>query len=608
MSWLLSPRSLALAAAFAAAAALAAALTRAHVALGPRLGHVAPPDAFHRGPVSLSGGVGIWLALLAVTVAVSSLSPDGWLVLGASLAMVALGLWDDLAPLRPGQKLLLQAAVATVAAGLGLAFETPALGVLAVPLSVVWLVGMSNAFNLIDNMDGLAGGVAVIAACFLALQAMLDRDPSLALLAAAFAGAHAGFLAFNFKPALIFMGDCGSMGAGFFLGALAIAGSWRSASNLLLVLATPVLLFAVPIFNLLFVLVARKLSGVPVFHGRADHINYRLVAHGLSEREAVLAVYALSAACGALAVWYTQLSNSTLVAFVGVTTVGFLYLAVFLYEASVRGFYRDFAVAQNGGPDLSRLRLARYWWPVVQLGADVVLVSVAYYLAYLLRFDGDVPAVQERNLVLTLPLVVLLKVGAFLLFRLYGGHWRYVGIRDLLRLAAAVGLGQAAVGAAALVLWPGPLSRSVLVIDALLTTVLVGASRMLLPLLRESIRSRRPAGTGPRAVIVGANDRGELLLRLSRQDRGLALTVVGFVDDDLRHTKARIHGVEVLGPVSELPGLCRRRGIELAVVALPAAPANRIVEIAELCRRAGVRCAVLSLSLDEPAVLVGEAA
>ncbi|HXG05474.1 MAG TPA: hypothetical protein VNO23_18930 [Candidatus Binatia bacterium] len=588
---------------------MAAALTRLHLALGPRLGHFAPADALHPRPVCLSGGVGIWIALSLVVLVLGEPGRVNSLLLGCSLVMAALGLWDDLTPLPPGRKLAFQVVIATAGAALGLRFEMPELGGLALPLSVLWLVGMANAFNLIDNMDGLAAGVAAIAAGFLALHALRDGKNELALVAGAFAGAYAGFLLLNFRPARIFMGDCGSLAAGFFLGGLGIAGTWRGASNLLLVVATAGLVLAVPIFNLVFVVVGRALSGVPLFHGRADHINYRLVAHGLSERQAVLAVYALATACGGLAVWYTRVDSFALVALLSGTTVAFLYLAVFLYEASVLRFYRDFQVEHRAGGAMPGLRRwSRHGWRLLQLVADLLLVSAGYYLAYAIRFDGAIPAGQQHNFLLSLPLVILLKLGAFTVFRLYGNHWRYVAVADLVRIGVAVAASAGLLAATAGLPWPAPLSRSVLVIDAILTALLVGASRAVLRLLWEVVVASRAAEGGVRTVIVGANDRGELALRLARQDDGLALNVVGFVDDDPGRTAVRIHGLDVLGPTSELPAICLRRRVRLAIVALPSAPAARIEEVARLCRRAGVACKVLSLRLDEPPVAVSHPA
>ncbi|MDP3722506.1 MAG: hypothetical protein Q8R91_03290 [Candidatus Omnitrophota bacterium] len=585
--------------AFVLAAGAAAGLTRVYVGASRRLGHFAPPDALRAAPVALSGGVAIWAAFLLATVLPGGAGAVNWVVVGPSLAMLAVGLWDDLRPLAPQRKLLLQIGVSTLSVVLGLRLDMPGLEVLSIPLSILWLVGMANAFNLIDNMDGLAAGVATVSGVFLSFHALARGSPELALTAAAFAGAHAGFLPFNLKPARAFMGDCGSMAAGFFLGAASIAGPWQGASNVLLVVAIPVLILAVPIFNMVFVIITRKLSGVSVFRGKADHINYRLVAHGLSERKSVAFICALSAGCGLLAVAYSWLGSPVLVALVSVVTIAFLYLGVFLYEGSVRRFYDDFGVEQHGALDLTKLPFAQYWWRLLHVPGDLILISVGYFLAYLMRFEGSLPTAQEWNFAHSLPYLVLLKVVVFSQFRLYGSHWRYVGIRDLLKILQAVVLSALLFAAGVAFLRPEFFPRSVIVIDALITVLLISGSRVLLRVLREFIVESRSRDGLVRTVIIGAGDSGELMLRLARYDGALRLNVVGFLDDEPRQATATIHGVRLLGPTSALPEICRRERPELAIVAMPSASPARIGEIAGLCRTVGVQCKVLSLKLDD---------
>src|SRR4029077_15375024 len=157
---------------------------------------------------------------------------------------------------------------------------------------IFWLVGITNALNLLDNIDGLAGGVAAIGALFLTYLCHAAHQPAHAALCAPFAGAVCGFLVFNFNPASIFMGDCGSLFLGFFLAGSALINPAAGRSRTFLpVLAVPVLILFIPIFDTLFVMVQRKLAGRPVSLGGRDHTSHRLVALGLSERHAVLLLY-----------------------------------------------------------------------------------------------------------------------------------------------------------------------------------------------------------------------------------------------------------------------------------------------------------------------------
>ncbi|HKZ87362.1 MAG TPA: hypothetical protein VJ793_27365 [Anaerolineae bacterium] len=596
---MVSPADLTLLIGFLASAGVAAAFTWVHVRLSGRLAHFAPADDFHEARVALSGGVGIWLAFLLVMVFARVGTATTWLIVGSSVAMVGVGLWDDLRPLRPQHKLLLQLIVSTGAVAAGLRFDMPGLEVLGVPLSILWLIGMANAFNLIDNMDGLAAGIAALSAIFLGVQAWTLGSLSLAACVVAFAGAYAGFLPFNFKPARIFMGDCGAMGAGYFLGAVSIAGSWRDMSNLLLVVVIPVLILVVPIFNMLFVIVTRRLSGVRVSGGRADHINYRLVAHGLSERRSVVLIYALSAGCGVLALAYNRLGSMMLVALASIVTIAFLYFGVFLYQASVRKFYADFSVEQDAPVDLTKLPFAQYWWRLFQVLTDVILVSSGYFVAYWIRFEGVLPAAQERNFILTLPYLIVIKTAVFSGFGLYGSYWRYVGVRDLLKIVQAVGLSAAAFAAGVVLIRPEFFSRSVFVVDAIVTLMLIGGSRVLLRMLREFILVSRSGDSLIRTIIVGAGDSGELMLRIARQYDQLRLNVVGFVDDDPNKGKVTIYGVRVLGPTDALSRICREQRPELAIIAIPSAPGARIGEIAAICRDADVACKIMSFQLSD---------
>ena len=584
--------------------------------LALRLGFVDDPGGrkVHPRPIPLGGGVAIALALASafglawacgalppsVVGGIVLRAPDLPWILAGALAVLAAGLWDDLKDLGPWSKLAVQ-----ILAALGVAIRVPearitvlgAGSLLQIALTVVWIVAITNAFNFMDNMDGLAAGVAALSGVFFSFHALGQGSPGVAIAAAAFAGAHAGFLPFNFKPARIFMGDCGSMAAGFFLSAASMAGTWRGVSNLLFVVLIPLLILAVPIFNMVFIIITRKLSGVPVFHGKADHISYRLVAHGLSERKSVALIYALSAGCGMLALGFSRLGSLALIALISIVTLALLYFGVFLYEASVRNFYSDFRVEWRDSVDLTKLPFAQYWWRLFQVLGDVILISGGYFLAYLMRFEGSLPAAQERNFILTLPYLILVKTMVFGLFRLYGSHWRYVGVNDLLKILQAAGLSALALAAGVALIRPEFFSRSVIVIDAIVTVLLIGGSRVLLRVFREFILESRSGDTLVRTVIVGAGDSGELMLREARNNGKLGLDVVGFLDDDPSKAQGNIHGVRVLGATSALPHICRDRRVELAIVAMPSAPHTRVKEIAGLCREAGITCKILSIEL-----------
>lgn len=253
-------------------------------------------------PVPYLGGLAIYLSFLLALTATRRF--DSTEVLGMLLAgaiAVILGLIDDLGVLSPGIKLAGQvvAVLALINASvyIKLGFLPPPLAII---LSFLWLLGIINAFNLIDVMDGLAAGVAAAASFILFLIATVNGRQTYAILLAALCGALVGFLRYNVQPARIYMGDTGSMFIGLMLGALAMNNSY-TRQNLVASVA-PVVILGVPIFDMLFVMYVRFRRGLPVFLGSPDHFALRLRKWRLTTRQTVTASWAATVALGGLAI------------------------------------------------------------------------------------------------------------------------------------------------------------------------------------------------------------------------------------------------------------------------------------------------------------------
>lgn len=291
--------------AFGLALAIALYTTPLLRAAALRFGIVDRPDGRLKRqaePVPYLGGLAIYLSFLLALTATRRF--DSTEVLGILLAgaiVVILGLIDDLGALTPGIKLAGQVvAVLTLinaSVYIKLGFLWPPL---AIVLSFVWLLGITNAFNLIDIMDGLAAGVATVACAVLFLVAAVNGRQATAILLAALGGALCGFLRYNFEPARIYMGDTGSMFLGLMLGALSMNNSY-TRRNLVAAVA-PVLILGVPVFDTLFVMWVRYRRRLPVFLGSPDHFALRLRKWRLSTRQTVLASWTATAVFGALGV------------------------------------------------------------------------------------------------------------------------------------------------------------------------------------------------------------------------------------------------------------------------------------------------------------------
>lgn len=274
----------------------------------------------HTHPISRLGGVAIFAGVIAA-LAVQAFGEArlGWGgmiadtsvlrsagVLAGLVIIFAVGMVDDLVNLSPGAKLAGQiiAAVSVVATGLRIDYVgNPlgggliALGLLSIPVTIVYLVGFTNIINLIDGLDGLAAGVSAIAATSLLVLAAQGNRLDAAALAAALIGACIGFLRYNFNPASIFMGDSGAMFLGFSLATVSLLGVMKSTAAI--ALAVPLLIIGVPIFDTASAIIRRMVHNRPIQEADRGHIHHRLLGRGFNQRQTVLIIYVW---CAALAV------------------------------------------------------------------------------------------------------------------------------------------------------------------------------------------------------------------------------------------------------------------------------------------------------------------
>lgn len=243
------------------------------------------------------GGVAIYLAFAALALLTQGERPEVWGLILSGGIIVATGCLDDIMEISPKVKLLGQilAALVLMAFGVKVSVITNPIdgGVIfldwwAYPITLLWLVGVSNAVNLIDGLDGLAAGTSAIGAVTLGIVAW-QQDPAVAILAWLLAAAILGFMKYNFHPASIFMGDAGSLFLGFALAALSIMGVAKGA--FVMSVFVPILLVGVPVLDTTFAIVRRMANGKPIFQADKAHLHHRLMALGLSHKQAVLAIY-----------------------------------------------------------------------------------------------------------------------------------------------------------------------------------------------------------------------------------------------------------------------------------------------------------------------------
>ena len=304
-------------------------------ALGRRLVAEPSSERWHGSSTPTFGGVGIYVGFLAgVTAAllVGAIDPTEELfgVVGGCTVIFVFGLLDDAYGLPPVAKLLGQFAAAAIVIASGLHVELFTNDIVAVALAIAWLVGITNAFNLLDNMDGLAATLATVACAYFAIDSAAVHDNVLVIVLSLSLGfACLGFLPYNIRSgqeAAVFMGDGGSQLLGFGLACMGLAASWTAAGTTVATVLLPLIVLAIPILDTTLVTIMRVLERRPVTQGGKDHTSHRLVYYGLSEREAVGLLAIVAVALGATGLAYNVLDNGR------VTAIGVLVSVVLLVQ------------------------------------------------------------------------------------------------------------------------------------------------------------------------------------------------------------------------------------------------------------------------------------
>ncbi len=293
----------------------------------------APDDRkVHTRPIPRMGGLAIYAAFVLAILASMYVSREIMGLLVGGTVILIVGIIDDLKPLPARVKLLGQIVAAAVLVMFDIRIEwlTNPFGemlyveYLAIPLTILWVVGLTNTVNLIDGLDGLAAGVSTIASVTILLVALQQNFWTVAVLTAALAGSALGFLQHNFNPAKIFMGDTGSMFLGYMLAAISILGAVKSAATIALIV--PIVALGLPILDTAFAIIRRYMSGRPIFKPDKGHLHHRLLEMGLTQKQAVLLMYVISGCLGLSAIALTEVNKSfgafIIVALLGIAFIG----------------------------------------------------------------------------------------------------------------------------------------------------------------------------------------------------------------------------------------------------------------------------------------------
>jgi UDP-GlcNAc:undecaprenyl-phosphate GlcNAc-1-phosphate transferase len=564
----------------------AVALTAAGVPVVRRLAHGGGlyeqpvEDRWHLNPVPKFGGAAMAPAFL-LAVWIGGAGGERLLIVAATAAMFLVGLADDYRAIPPRVKFAAQLAVAAGFLALSPAIPITGQPVVDAALSIVWFVGITNAFNLLDNIDGLAAGVAAIAGAFLVLSFFIDGNPALVALAApaaAMTGVAAGFLVFNWHPASIFMGDGGSHLIGAFFASttlLAVPHLQSSGAGAAIV----VVLLLVPCADTALVSLTRHLSGRSAFVGGRDHLSHRLVALGADDRRAVLVLYAVAFAGGLAVVALQTLGATRGWAVVAAYSGAVLLLGVYLAHVDVQRDPRE-------RPRLPLLTELARRFRLYEVALDALLVAFAYYLGLMLRFrEPEHFSVFLGHFTRILPLVAGLHIAGLWMA---GKYEHLPGGRSTSRAifrGSLLGSAASVIAVLYLTRFEG-YSRQAFALAGVFTMVLLYGEALAVRTLDELLRRRQRIAR--QAIVCGAGPLGALAVRELRLNSARGLTPIGLLDDAARRGD-RIEGLPVLGRLDDLDrALAAENGaVGTVVVAMEALPADRFDELCAICGRHG---------------------
>ncbi len=505
-------------------------------------------DRWHKGRPCLFGGVPIWLTVVLLIAANSvTRGSEMWSLIAIASSMFLLGFADDIWRLPPRTKLVVQigAAILVVLAGIVQPFHSfPVMGAL---FAVIWIVGMTNAFNLLDNMDGLAAGIGLISSVYLVYLYLTQDNLQGAVLLGILSGAQAGFLVFNFNPARIFMGDTGSLFIGFVIGTSILAQP-RHISGVPAFILLPVLVCTVPIFDTFFVSITRRLRGQPVSQGGTDHSSHRLVRLGLNERGAVLLLYGISLGSGAIAIFLQRFRLPY-----NIGLIGFWLLFLFVFGVHL---FQDQGPTSHTYRGENRLLKRLITRDTLALVLDPVALFLSYYLAYFLRFSSAVPYAEWMAFFYSCSLLIGAKFFFLWQFRVYQRSWWRASASDIVAMGEALLIGEA-VAVAFLIAFGrfGTYSRSVLAIDVLLSFALLLVLRYSLSLFSTLVRlcCGIPEDAERRVFLIGTSERAATVLKFMNASR---VNCVGLIDANGGRDVGRwVWGKRVVGRIDDLARL-----------------------------------------------------
>lgn len=581
-------------------------------ALRRQIGDYPNERKVHQSFIPRLGGVGIILGFL-VGIGVASLlsgasagAPTSVLLVVAALAAVALlGIADDVKGIGSLGKLIVQSAASIAVIGAGLRIEVLSLplagvidlGLLGVPVTFLWLVGITNAVNLLDGLDGLACGVSAIVAASLVLIGAYVGDTVVVIAGVSLIAACLGFLRYNFHPASIFMGDTGSLFLGFVLACMSLRVlQHQSAEHAPISLLVVVVALGVPIVDTSVAFFRRLKKGMHPLKPDKEHIHHRLMDLGLTHRQTVVTIYAITFFNGLVALMLVMLDS-----FYATILLSIVMVAA-VFSIGRLGYIEEMRIRRGDTkPPIAPLSVARMIDRAVLVAGDIIAIVLAFLFSYWLRFHSGMTGYGgyvSLETYLISPAVLLLTVywlTLFLLGGLYEIPWDTSRVDYGLAIMKIVSIGT-------LIVFVVTMDFSAMSFEGRLTTLLYGVALAFMVLVIRMVivsieRKYEILGFRRRnTIIIGTSQTANDLLEEIRRRPGLKYNVIGVVDQDVQLKE--FGNLPVLGNHESIPEIVRKNNVEEILVATNYDSREEMLEIAARCNGMVPSVKVMPESLD----------
>jgi UDP-GlcNAc:undecaprenyl-phosphate GlcNAc-1-phosphate transferase len=533
-------------------------------------------DRWHETPTALHGGIAIFAAWISGVFCLLLAFNKGWIAIGwmdaypdtnlffkteilmvGVVIMFLVGLIDDFFFLKPVLKLLGELVAVSIVIFLGVGYQLTPLQWFDLILSYFWFIGIINAVNLLDNMDGISSGIVMIGAIGVALLGWIgymDFTPYSVYLAGILVVSALGFWLQNKPPAKIFMGDSGSLVLGFVFAAITIPSEFNgfyvpdvdfSIWDKILQLCVAISLAAIPILDTTLVTITRLMRGQSPSVGGKDHSTHRLAHSGLTHWQTLALLSIVSGLCVVVAIIMVKFPGIGL----GVFSAAFVLMAIAaVYLASVR--IQVAPIKKEGWQQL--VTSITYRIPLIKMLLDILLIGLAFYFAYLIRFDFSLPERMGNSMIQSVPIVIAACLIANFVFRVYDFSWRSASSRDILNYGAAALIGTI-LSLASVILatsFEMGFSRGAFVIFAILYFLMLSGSRFSYRLIDDLLLRLRlhqsESGKIP-LIIYGSNPDTKIVIDEinHNQDRWKNYRIIGIVDTTDGENGRWIQGVPV---------------------------------------------------------------